>query len=73
VKISYAMQRTLDAAPADWEDCGYPATFGPIGRTVEALERRKLIEFRSVDNPASPRGYKWQWRKLATPTGEPTL
>lgn len=59
--LSYRQRETMKKAPDDWADL--PSGMGCTNATLEALEKRGLVETRI--KPGTERNFygRWQWRK----------
>lgn len=64
--LSYRQRETMKKAPDDWADL--PSGMGCTNSTLEALERRGLVETRIEQSRRMRWSGGWQWRK--TPNTE---
>ena len=64
--LSYRQREVMKKAPDDWADL--PSGMGCTNATLEALERRGLVEVRIEASRRLHLSGGWQWRK--TPNAE---
>lgn len=62
MNLTYAQKRLMEKAPIEWGNL--PGGVGCTNSTLEALERRKLVETRVKPGERCWMFSQWQWRKL---------